>query len=332
MENHKILSFIIPAYNSEPFLKKCLESFCAKDVFDTVEVLIINDGSTDRTEKIGKQYVDKNGGHGSAINEGISYVTGKWFRIVDADDWLETIYLSQFVNILKNYSADVAISPFQTFDIRLGKYKKWEIIKETKEAPIAFEHILKDWNEVKNGFTLHGITYNTRFYRSKAPNLCEGVFYEDHEYATIPCCYAKRIIVIDLPLYVYRIGDVSQSIAVKNQLKRKNDLRIVLETMTQYYCQNYGRMTEHGQVFFLRKLESVLLSYYKILLLVVPKRSKGRKMAMELYLKTGEILPELQRQTKRKYQLLIFFNYIHVSLQQYMFFVNTRIYKWLRSI
>ena len=105
----KILTVVIPSYNVEQFLEKTVQSFLADEVIQDIEILIVNDGSKDRTKEIGQQFEEKypqsiklvdkeNGGHGSTINKGLSIAAGKYFKVVDGDDWVDT---QAFVNYVK---------------------------------------------------------------------------------------------------------------------------------------------------------------------------------------------------------------------------------------
>ena len=100
---NKILSIIIPTYNAAQFLDKGLSTFIMEDkeMMDKLEVLIVNDGTKDNSVEVAQKFVDRypntfkiinkeNGGHGSAINTGVENVTGKYFKCVDADDWVYT--------------------------------------------------------------------------------------------------------------------------------------------------------------------------------------------------------------------------------------------------
>ena len=119
----KILSIVIPAYNVEKYLEKCLASFEIQAILDRIEVLVINDGSKDHTAEIAQRYCEKypetyflynkeNGGHGSGINYGIRYATGKYFKVVDGDDWLNTEELEAFVKLLEETDTDIVAADF----------------------------------------------------------------------------------------------------------------------------------------------------------------------------------------------------------------------------
>lgn len=122
----KILSIVIPAYNVEKYLERCLASFEVAGILDQIEVLVINDGSRDQTAAIAQRYCDRypdsyflynkeNGGHGSGINYGIRYARGKYFKVVDGDDWLNTEELPAFVELLAQVDTDVVAADFCVF-------------------------------------------------------------------------------------------------------------------------------------------------------------------------------------------------------------------------
>ena len=119
----KVLSVIVPTYNSEKYLRTNLDSFCIDELKNLIEVLIINDGSTDSSLSIAKEYEEKypntykviskeNGGHGSGINYGIKYSQGKYFKVVDSDDWVDRDGIIGLVNVLRDTDADIVYSNF----------------------------------------------------------------------------------------------------------------------------------------------------------------------------------------------------------------------------
>ena len=94
----KLLSVAIPCYNSEAYMANCIESLLVGG--EEVEIIVVNDGSKDRTAEIAEEYrvkyptivkvVNKeNGGHGSAVNAGLENATGLYFKVVDSDDWVD---------------------------------------------------------------------------------------------------------------------------------------------------------------------------------------------------------------------------------------------------
>ena len=111
----KYISFAIPCYNSEDYMAQAIESILPGG--EDVEILIVNDGSKDRTAEIGKEYEEKypeivklinkeNGGHGDAVNAGLAHASGKYFKVVDSDDWVDRISLMKILNVLKNFEEE----------------------------------------------------------------------------------------------------------------------------------------------------------------------------------------------------------------------------------
>ena len=112
----KVLTVVIPSFNVEKYLRQTLESLRNEEILEDVEVLIVDDGSTDGTAKIGKEYEKRypqtyrvisktNGGHGSTINCGIEQSRGTFFKVVDGDDWVS---FSRSVNVERALSISLA--------------------------------------------------------------------------------------------------------------------------------------------------------------------------------------------------------------------------------
>ena len=113
--NKKILTITIPCYNSQDYMKKCVDHALLGG--ELVEILIVDDGSTDDTAKIADAYAEKyptivkaihkeNGGHGDAVNTGIAHATGVYFKVVDSDDWLDKEAYKQVLKVLKKLVED----------------------------------------------------------------------------------------------------------------------------------------------------------------------------------------------------------------------------------
>ena len=116
----KLLSIAIPCYNSEQYMRKCIDSLLVGG--EDVEILIVDDGSTkDRTAEIADEYAaefptivkaihKENGGHGSAVNAGIANATGLYFKVVDSDDWVkEKAYLA-ILDTLRELGGEVVLN------------------------------------------------------------------------------------------------------------------------------------------------------------------------------------------------------------------------------
>ena len=120
----KILSVSIASYNVEKFIRKALDSCCVPEIMDRLEVLVVNDGSTDSTLEIAREYEEKypqtfrvidkkNGGYGSTVNASIKAATGKYFRLLDGDDWFDRDGLVNFIEELTAAEEDMIVAQFK---------------------------------------------------------------------------------------------------------------------------------------------------------------------------------------------------------------------------
>lgn len=333
----KILSFIIPSYNSESYLDKCISSMLVPEILDKLEILVVNDGSTDATAAVAETYCtqypgvvrlisQENKGHGGALNTGCAAALGKYLKVVDADDWVVTENLPEFIRLLEHCESDVVLTHHHTIDISTGEIKKWKSYPPEFGKAYSFDEIMADWNGYNRSLTLHGITYRRDFYHKFGSPLSEHVFYEDYEYATFPCCLAESVTPFDLFLYEYRIGDVNQSVSNVNQLKRIGHTETVLRNMTEKYL----RLPESaGKRYAARKIQELLLSYFTTALLVEPDKRKGRAQAARIMVDYQDHCPEVHSLAQRKYQVFLLLNRLHISEQTWKRFLASGIYNLL---
>ena len=119
--SNKLLTVTVPCYNSEAYLHKCIDSLLPGG--DCLEIIIINDGSSDRTGEIADAYVAKypdivrvvhqeNGGHGEGINQGLRNASGTYFKVVDSDDWVDLASLHAVINFLKANTVDLLVTNY----------------------------------------------------------------------------------------------------------------------------------------------------------------------------------------------------------------------------
>lgn len=335
----KILTFIIPAYNSEQFLDKCILSMLVSEVLDKLEIIVVNDGSTDGTavaaETYCAQYPDvvrlvsqENKGHGGALNAGCAAAQGKYLKVIDADDWVEAQNLPAFMQLLEQCESDVVLTHHHTIDISTGEIKNWRSYPAEFGRGYTFDEIMVDWRSFDRSLTFHGITYRTAFYHEFGHQLLEHVFYEDHEYATYPCCYAKSITPFDLFLYEYRIGDVNQSVSNHNQLKRLGHIEAVLQRM----AEEYQTLPESSnRQYAAMKIQGLLLSYLTTALLVNPDKKQGRQLARIQMAKRQNDAVRVYDLVQQKYQVFCLLNRLHVSKVAWDIILSSRIYNRLRG-
>ncbi len=338
----KILSFVVPSYNSSKFMNTVISSFLEASVIDKLDIIIVNDGSTDDTaekaEKFTEMYPDsvrlinqQNKGHGGALNTGLAAARGKYVKVIDADDWVVTKNLPTFVEKLEKIDSDVVLTHHYTIDVGNGNLKKkWMSYPEKFEVPYSFDEIMSNWKSFDRSLTFHGITYNTEFYKENSISLSEHVFYEDHEYATIPCCLAKSVTPIDLFVYCYRIGDTAQSVSDENQLKRLSHTEKVLDRLISEY-PNMNFTSDSQRRYYCQKAQGLLLSYLITSLLVEKDRKKGRETAFKEMEKFRENLPLAYQMAEKQYKAFKGMSRLHIDKNGWESISHSKLYNKLRG-
>lgn len=325
----KVLSIVIPTYNAEKFLDKGLPTFIVddKDKLDKLEVIIVNDGTPDRSVEVAQKYVDQypnvfkivnkeNGGHGSAINYGVEHVTGKYFKVIDADDWVDTEALSRTMDILEKEDFDAMIQSFRTFDINTEKYEPWDISVEDTDRLYTLRELMDRWYDVVNAMTFHGVLYNSKFYKEQNYKLIEHVFYEDQEYATIPLSRAKTIKLSNDELYIYRIGDVNQSIATESIFKKLPDFEAVLFRMLEFEPYT-DELPDGGKDYWAKKISKFAADTYQVTLIRNPNKKNQRAFAKHIHKRIKATSKFMYDGTKNKYRTFVILNRFHMSEETY---------------
>lgn len=245
----KLLSVAIPCYNSEEYMGKCIRSILTGG--DRVEIIIVDDGSKDRTLEIANKYKEKfpniikvvhqeNGGHGSAVNAGIANATGLYFKVVDSDDCLGKKALAQVLDLLeemvsKDEGLDMLISNF-IYDKQGARHKK--VMKYNHAMP---KNRIFGWDEVKFGTSqyllMHSVIYRTKVLRESGLELPKHTFYVDNIYVFQPLPFVKKMYYLDVVLYKYYIGREDQSVNEQIMINRIDQqyrvTKIMLDAFTK---------------------------------------------------------------------------------------------------
>lgn len=340
--NNKIITFIVPAYNAERYLEKCLSSFLPSGRgLEEIEVIIVNDGSNDGTKEIGEKFaaafpalfvlIDKeNGGHGSAINVASEAARGRYMKVVDADDWVDTENLERYITALRQSSADVVITHFHTIHVISGK----RTAIKTGGVQFGRTYSMTEFMGFGKGALsccmFHGITYRTEFYRSCGLSLSEKISYEDQEYCTLPFIYVKTVLFLDLFLYEYLIGSADQSMSDANQVARAWQLEHVFWKILGEYKKNEP-VSAAASRYILYKLAETLQNYYVTMLIRNKDRKKGRKEAARLRSESAKSLPALKPFAAFRYRLLLTMHCLRISPVQLEILKKSPFYLWLRA-
>ena len=273
---NKILSVIIPSYNIEQYIGQCLDSFVLPSVMKDIEILVINDGSKDTTPQLAKKYeqkypdifkvIDKeNGGHGSTINKGIEIATGKYFKVVDGDDWVLEEGFINLVNYLKQVDDDIVFHNYLWVNAATGQ------TKHEFEEPfkgVQYRHSYT-FDEIADSLYLkmHGMTYRTTLLREHQIRLDEHRFYVDTEYVLLPIPFVNKISFLQDDVYMYRLGIDGQSMNIKSMQKNISHHLGVLDTLLNYYANLSSEDISAPKLRYMeRGIGRILSSQFKIYL------------------------------------------------------------------
>ena len=242
MKQTPLLTIGIPAYNVELYLEETVLSVTNSKHQDKIEVLIINDGSTDHTlnvaQRLAKQFpcvkvIDKpNGGHGSAINAAISNATGKYFRLLDGDDWFDTVEFDSFIDKLQSEKADIVFNDLVECFIKSNLNRP---VSYYSNLPIFTTLHLDDIEFLEWGPMLPTTTIKTSLLKKFNLKIDEKCFYVDQEYNL--ACYLSSQTAAYYPymVYQYRLEREGQSMEKASLIKNVKSHEQVCKRLLSVY-------------------------------------------------------------------------------------------------
>ena len=275
IENAIKVSVIIPVYNTEKYLEECLNSIINQTLKE-IEIIIINDGSTDSSTKILEEFAQKdnrikifsqdNLGVSVARNIGIKKATGEYIGFVDSDDFIDTEYFEKLYLSAKKHNADIAAASI----LRLKKHKQKFLLKFNKESYTS--NIQKKYKLLKLpnwSFSCCKI-YKTSSLMNSNILFKEGVFYEDIVFTNKIVHKLKKLVVVPNIKYYYRIH--SNSITNKITAKHKYDAKMAAIEI-QRFVQNektlkgigkhwYGKILNEIKILNIPIFQKILYGHY----------------------------------------------------------------------
>ena len=271
----KLLTISIAAYNAASCVGACLDSIVASQEIDAIEVIVVNDGSTDDTAGVVGKYVqsypqsvrliDKpNGGHGSTINASREVATGKYYKIVDADDSVFPAALDDLVRRLRSYDCDCVISPYEeVYPDRVRSVGLNEILPNyTCEAGKMIR--IDDIADCLS-LRMHTLTLRTGIVRSMRA-IDEKCFYVDVEYLIYQLPFIDTVVILDSPVYRYTLGNGEQSVSSKNMEKRIAQHEKVVLTLTNFYTEVSPTLSPSKRLLMQRRINEMVSANYLIYL------------------------------------------------------------------
>lgn len=264
----KILTIVIPTYNMERYLSKCLSSLLLpdEDLMESLEVLVINDGSKDDSSKIAHEFENKypntfrvidkeNGNYGSCVNRGLKEAQGKYIKILDADDSFNSSNFLKLLKIMKKLDVDMIVSD----------YRK---VTEDGEVKAEFSFIcpnkkvinISDFSDSLQYVQMHAVMYKTENLKRLHYKQTEGIPYTDSEWVFYPISSVETLYYFNETIYEYLVGRSGQTVDLKVLNKKIHERMIIIEKLLKFYEQEKNK--EISPI-FLRYFETRLDTYLR---------------------------------------------------------------------
>lgn len=231
---------IIPVYKTEEYLRKCIDSVI-NQTYKNIEILIINDGSPDNSEKIIKSYKDEriryiykeNSGLGAVRNIGFKEAAGDYICAVDSDDWLAPNFIEEFYKTVKKTNCDIAICDF------------YKIENDNKKYINVFIDDIKDIrvNYIFSSTAVQLRCIKKEFYKKHNLKFKEGIIYEDLAVMPYLAVLTDKIVHVKKPLYNYLVRDESITHPTAFQPKL-NDIFAAFEHLSSLFKNKYKEEIE----------------------------------------------------------------------------------------
>lgn len=268
----KLLTLTVPCYNSEDYMRRCVDSLLAGG--EDVEIIIVDDGSTDGTAQIADEYAkeypsvvraihQENGGHGQAVNTGIRNAEGLYFKVVDSDDWVkEEAYLKILATLREIIGGD------RVLDMMVSNFVYEKEGAARKKVMTYYSALPRDeiftWNQVKHFrkgqyMLMHSVIYRTRLLRECQLELPEHTFYVDNLFVFEPLPYVQTMYYLDVNFYRYFIGREDQSVNESVMIGRIDQQLKVNKIMIDYMA---------GRVIPNKKQRNYMINYLDIIMTV----------------------------------------------------------------
>lgn len=299
----KLLTISVAAYNVEKYIKYTLDSLLLDDVLlQKLEIFVIDDGGTDSTLEIAKTYENKysgvvyavhkdDDGYGSTVNYSLERATGKYFKLLDGDDWFVTENLRKILELLETIDEDVLIDDFykcpgsENYNyINAHDYKEGDVLDVHKFNP-----------NIPVG--MWALIYKTSLLKEISLKLPENMFYVDQIYSTYPFEKAKKIRFLKMPLYCYRVGQDGQSVSRESRIKYASQMEACCMMLLEFCekcrinkCKNYDYILNRVSRYYQTAFRTILLK---------PINSDNKNELIEFEMKSKLICADVFTQSQK---------------------------------
>ena len=292
----KYITFAVPCYNSQDYMRRCVDSLLAGG--RDVEIILINDGSSDDTGKIADEYQlrypdivravhKQNGGHGSGVNKGLELARGLYYKVVDSDDWLDAGAYRMLLGRIRELCGGGRAEFGEGIpDLFVCNYV-YDHLDEGRKRSMDYRNIFPademcGWNDIgrfrpSQYLIMHALMFRTDVLRASGVKLPEHTFYVDNLFSYQPLPFAERIYYMDIDLYHYYLGRDDQSVNEKVLMKRIDQQIRVTELVAKSVDLKEVKKTYPKLAAYMTRNISIMLSISSIHLLLIATSEAERK-------------------------------------------------------
>lgn len=242
----KLLTFAVPCYNSAAYMEKCIDTLL--DGGDDLEIILVNDGSSDDTGKIADSYAERfpgiirvihqeNGGHGEGVNQGLRNAEGLYYKVVDSDDWVDIPSLHKVIDKVREFS-----KMENPVDLIITNYV-YEHVEDKTSFTVQYHNIFPEdiiftWEDIgrfrlSQYLLMHSVIYRTDMLRESGIELPKHTFYVDNVFVYQPLPQTESLYYMNLDFYRYFIGRTDQSVNESVMVKRADQQLRVTKMMIE---------------------------------------------------------------------------------------------------
>ena len=313
----KTLSIAVPVYNTAHWLPRCLRSVLVDEALDELELICVNDGSRDESAELlarfQSQYPDtlilidkENGGHGSAVNAALEAATGRYFRVLDSDDWFDTPAFLRYLRRLCACTEDLIVTPYTQEWMETGAeitydydYLEQERVYTARDIPSGPD---------KQYFTMAASSWKTSLLKSCGLHLLERCCYVDMQYNAWPIPALRSLRLIPESVYRYCLGRTGQSMSPDALRKNAAQHQRVFCLLAEYYAASKSRLTPAQRAYLEQMLAFMYYSHIHLLQELPRRREKIQRLDRRLLALNPELFERVAFPALRLSRSLSYFD------------------------
>ena len=319
-----LLTIAVACYDVESFVARAISSYSDGRLCDRVQVVLVDDGSHDATPALLDEAAvawpriftvvhKENGGHGSAVNAALAVARGRYFRVVDGDDWVSTDELVRLLDVLGHADCDLIVDEKVEVDLSTMAETEHRLPEDVPFGEtLPFSYVM-DRPDLWHMVMIHTLTMKTELLRASGVSLLEHTFYVDLELVVKATLAASDIRFENLLVYRYLVGNASQSVADAGYVRHFDDhTRVCKELLSLLDTDD---LDDARHAYLVGRCALAVNTHYNIALIFDDDRKRGLRRAREFKAWLRDCYPEVAKRTQKRYLADLLLHHLGVKSQ-----------------